>query len=75
MSRALILQHVPFEGPGRIIPVFRDFGIAEIFLQLRVSQFKRGFAGESRIKFFEINLVVPERSEQGVKAVLRELTL
>jgi GMP synthase-like glutamine amidotransferase len=27
MSRAIILQHVPFEGPGRIIPVFRDFGI------------------------------------------------
>jgi len=27
MSRALILQHVPYEGPGRIVPVFRDFGI------------------------------------------------
>jgi len=27
MSKALILQHVPFETPGRIIPVFRDFGI------------------------------------------------
>lgn len=27
MSRALILQHVPFEGPGRIVPVLRDFGI------------------------------------------------
>src|SRR2546428_13322301 len=27
MSRAIILQHVPFEGPGRIVPVFRDFGI------------------------------------------------
>jgi GMP synthase (glutamine-hydrolysing) len=27
MSRAVILQHVPFEGPGRIVPVFRDFGI------------------------------------------------
>src|SRR5437762_2654636 len=27
MSRAIVLQHVPFEGPGRIIPVFRDFGI------------------------------------------------
>src|SRR5207248_43490 len=27
MSRAVILQHVPFEGPGRIIPSFRDFGI------------------------------------------------
>src|SRR5688572_26797977 len=24
---AVILQHVPFETPGRIIPVFRDFGI------------------------------------------------
>ena len=27
MSRAVILQHVPYEGPGRIVPVFRDFGI------------------------------------------------
>ena len=27
MSSAIILQHVPHEGPGRIVPVFRDFGI------------------------------------------------
>src|ERR1700677_4426338 len=27
MSKALILQHVAYEGPGRIEPVFRDFGI------------------------------------------------
>lgn len=27
MSKAIILQHVPHEGPGRILPVFRDFGI------------------------------------------------
>lgn len=27
MSRAIILQHVPYESPGRIIPVLRDFGI------------------------------------------------
>jgi GMP synthase-like glutamine amidotransferase len=27
MSRAIFLQHVEFEGPGRIIPSFRDFGI------------------------------------------------
>lgn len=27
MSKAIILQHVPQEGPGRIVPVFRDFGI------------------------------------------------
>jgi GMP synthase-like glutamine amidotransferase len=27
MSKAVVLQHVPHEGPGRIIPVFRDFGI------------------------------------------------
>lgn len=27
MNGAVILQHVPFEGPGRIVPVFRDFGI------------------------------------------------
>src|SRR4051794_26525466 len=27
MSRAIVLQHVPHEGPGRIVSVFRDFGI------------------------------------------------
>ncbi len=27
MSKAVILQHVAHEGPGRIVPVFRDFGI------------------------------------------------
>ena len=27
MSKAIILQHVAHEGPGRIVPVFRDFGI------------------------------------------------
>ena len=27
MSKAVILQHVPYETPGRIITVFRDFGI------------------------------------------------
>jgi GMP synthase-like glutamine amidotransferase len=27
MSRAIILQHVPYESPGRIVTVFRDFGI------------------------------------------------
>jgi GMP synthase (glutamine-hydrolysing) len=27
MSKAVILQHVAHEGPGRIVPCFRDFGI------------------------------------------------
>jgi GMP synthase (glutamine-hydrolysing) len=27
MSRAVILQHVPFETPGRIVPALQDFGI------------------------------------------------
>ena len=27
MSKAVVLQHVPYEGPGRIQSVFRDFGI------------------------------------------------
>src|ERR1700683_193184 len=27
MSSAIILQHAPHEGPGRIIPIFRDYGI------------------------------------------------
>jgi GMP synthase (glutamine-hydrolysing) len=27
MSKAIVLQHVQYEGAGRIIPIFRDFGI------------------------------------------------
>jgi GMP synthase (glutamine-hydrolysing) len=27
MSRVIILQHAPHEGPGRIVPIFRDYGI------------------------------------------------
>lgn len=27
MSKAVILQHAPYAGPGRIVPIFRDFGI------------------------------------------------
>ncbi len=27
MSSAVVLQHVPYAGPGRITPIFRDFGI------------------------------------------------
>jgi GMP synthase (glutamine-hydrolysing) len=27
MSNAVILQHVAHEGPGRIVPIFRDYGI------------------------------------------------
>lgn len=27
MSKAIILQHAPYAGPGRIVPIFRDFGI------------------------------------------------
>src|SRR5690242_13432417 len=27
MSKAIVLQHVEAEGPGRIVSVFRDFGI------------------------------------------------
>src|SRR3954470_11457921 len=27
MSRAVILQHVDYAGPGRIVPIFRDYGI------------------------------------------------
>ncbi len=27
MSKAVILQHVPYETPGRIVNIFRDFGI------------------------------------------------
>lgn len=27
MSKAVVLQHAAHEGPGRIVPIFRDFGI------------------------------------------------
>src|SRR5882672_3689732 len=27
VSKAIILQHVPYAGPGRIVGVLRDFGI------------------------------------------------
>src|SRR5258706_11450467 len=27
MSIAIVLQHVPYEAPGRLVDVFRDFGI------------------------------------------------
>src|SRR5258706_14856996 len=27
MSIAIVLQHVPHEGPGRLVDVFRDYGI------------------------------------------------
>src|SRR5689334_22799110 len=27
MSIAIVLQHVPYESPGRLVDVFRDFGI------------------------------------------------
>jgi GMP synthase (glutamine-hydrolysing) len=27
MSKAVVLQHVAEEGPGRLLPIFRDFGI------------------------------------------------
>lgn len=27
MSKAVVLQHVEFEGPGRIVDIFRDYGI------------------------------------------------
>jgi len=38
MSQAVILQHVAHEGPGRIVPVFRDFGIP--------TQVRRLYAGD-----------------------------
>lgn len=37
MSKAVILQHVAHEGPGRIVPLFRDFGI-----QTEVRRLDRG---------------------------------
>jgi len=34
MSKAVILQHVAHEGPGRIATLFRDFGIPTEIRQL-----------------------------------------
>ena len=34
MSTAIVLQHVPFETPGRLVPIFRDFGIPLQFRHL-----------------------------------------
>ena len=37
MSKAVVLQHVAHEGPGRIVPVFRDYG-----MQVEVRRLDRG---------------------------------
>src|ERR1700689_3599306 len=34
MSSVVILQHVAHAGPGRIVPIFRDFGIPTQLLRL-----------------------------------------
>ena len=34
MSIAMVLQHVPYEGPGRLVEVFRDYGIPTQVRQL-----------------------------------------
>jgi GMP synthase (glutamine-hydrolysing) len=53
MSKAVILQHVAHEGPGRIIPVFRDFGI-----QTEVRRLDRGDEVPSDLDSFRMLIVL-----------------
>jgi len=62
MSRAIILQHVPHEGPGRITPVFRDFGIP--------TEVRKLFAGdEVPTDLDEVRVLVVMGGPMGVSDV------
>jgi len=62
MSRAIILQHVAHEGPGRIIPVFRDFGIP--------TEVRRLYAGdEVPTDLEEIRVLIVMGGSMGVSDV------
>lgn len=62
MSRAIILQHVPFETPGRIVPVFRDFG-----MPVEVRHLYRG--DEVPTDLDELRVLVVLGGPMGVKDV------
>ena len=65
MSKAVILQHVAYEGPGRIVPVFRDFGI-----QTEVRHLYRG--DEVPTDLDEIRVLVSLGGPMGVPDVGNE---
>lgn len=62
MSRAVVLQHVPHEGPGRLIEVFRDYG-----LRMEVRHLYRG--DEVPRTTEEIELLVVMGGPMGVADV------
>ncbi|MCY2952142.1 MAG: gamma-glutamyl-gamma-aminobutyrate hydrolase family protein [Planctomycetota bacterium] len=53
MSSAIILQHVPFEGPCRIVPVLRDFGIP-----LQIRHLYRGDEVPSRLDQLRLLIIM-----------------
>lgn len=62
MSKAVILQHVDYVGPGRIVPVFRDFGIP--------TEVRRLFAGdEAPTDLDEIRVLVVLGGPMGVSDI------
>src|SRR5688572_16521012 len=62
MSRAYILQHVPHETPGRIVPVLRDFGVP--------TEVRRLFAGdEVPSDLDDIRMLIILGGPMGVKDV------
>src|SRR5258708_38382279 len=62
MSSAVILQHIAHEGPGRIVPVFRDFGI-----QTQVRHLYKG--DEVPTDLDEVRVLVVLGGPMGVAAV------
>src|SRR3954465_6452689 len=62
MGRAIILQHVAHETPGRILPVFRDFGIP-----VEVRHLYKG--DEVPTDLDEVRILIPLGGPMGVAAV------
>jgi len=59
MSRVIVLQHVAHESPGRIVPVFRDFGIP-----VEVRHLYRGDEGATDIE--ELRALIVMGGPMGV---------
>lgn len=49
MSKVIVLQHVAHEGPGRIVPLFRDFGIPVEIRRLYAGDAVPGEVGDIRL--------------------------
>src|SRR3954467_1277572 len=62
MSKAVVLQHVAHEGPGRIVPVFRDYG-----MQVEVRRLDRG--DEVPMDLDEVRVLVVLGGPMGVADV------